>query len=296
MATKKKRHTKKLNPLCLITAPLSVAKKIRDHFLNDTRVAVIRLEGIIRSGGTIKQGLSLEAVEEMLEKAFTSKRIVAVALQLNSPGGAPAQTELIYRRIRQLAEKEQKPVWVFIEDVAASGGYWIACAGDEIYALDTSIVGSIGVISSGFGFVKAIEKLGVERRVYTEGSQKGMLDPFQPENPKDIALLKTLQNDLYERFKHAVTSRRTIKESDLEEVTSGAFWTGERAKNFGLIDKIGTMHEVLTEKYGEDLTLVTLEPHRSVFKRIFANNALDQLPSNAIQALEERGWWARYGI
>jgi signal peptide peptidase SppA len=176
-----------------------------------SKVAVLRLSGVIGSAGMMKKGISLDDLNDDIEKAFELSGVKAVALQINSPGGSPVQSELIYKRIRELSDEKKIPVYSFVEDVAASGGYWLACTGDEIYASESSIVGSIGVISAGFGFVDAIKKLGVERRVYTQGENKSILDPFQKEDPKDIDILMNLQKDVHESFKNLVRSRRDGK-------------------------------------------------------------------------------------
>ena len=200
------------------------------------QVGVIKLTGVIGASGSFRKGLNLQSIETFLQDAFSNKRITAVALIINSPGGSPVQSDLIQKRIRDLSTEFQKPVFVFCEDVAASGGYWIALAGDEIYANASSIIGSIGVVSAGFGFKEAISKLGVERRIYSTGPNKGMLDPFVDEDPKHIERLKLLQEEIFTLFREWVLSRRGEKLNGThEELFSGAFWTGIQAKELSLI-------------------------------------------------------------
>ena len=204
----------------------------------------------------LRPGLSLATLAGPLEKTFTLSKMPAVAISINSPGGSPVQSNLIFQRIRQLAAEHNKRVHVFCEDGAASGGYFIAAAGDEIYADPSSIIGSIGVISQSFGLDKAIERLGIERRVYTSGLSKGALDPFLPEKPDDIARLKTLQADVHEVFKSIVSQSRgaKLKSSD-PNLFSGAFWSAARARDLGLIDGLGDMRSRLRELYGPKIEL-----------------------------------------
>ena len=199
-------------------------------------VAVLPLTGIIGRIGPIRRGLALSVLAGPIERAFSVRGLVAVALAVNSPGGSAVQSALIHRRIRALAAEKEVSVFAFAEDVAASGGYWLLCAGDEIYAEDSSIIGSIGVISAGFGLERLIERFGIERRVYTAGGRKGMLDPFQAEDPDDVALLEAIQGDVHESFKAAVRSRRAGKlGADEDELFSGAFWSGRQARTLGLV-------------------------------------------------------------
>ena len=211
------------------------------------RVPLVRLSCMIAAGGgSLRRSLSLESVAPLLQQAFAMPRVKAVALAINSPGGSPVQSALIAARIRALAVEKSLPVLAFVEDMAASGGYWLATAADEIYVDEASVVGSIGVISSGFGFTDAIAKLGIERRVYTAGENKSILDPFKPENPDDIARLDTILNDLHAVFRAQVEGRRGSKlAADDPEIFSGAFWTGRGALDRGLIDGIGHYYPVL---------------------------------------------------
>ena len=226
-------------------------------------VPVLRLSGVIGGSASIRKGgLSLADMAGSIEKAFEHSGAVAVALAINSPGGSPVQSSLIAKRIRDLAGEKELPVFAFCEDVAASGGYWLACAADEIHANPSSIVGSIGVVSAGFGFPALLEKVGIERRVHTAGENKAILDPFAPENPDDVVHLKELQAEIHEQFKTYVRAHRGERLDD-DEVTlfSGAFWTGERAVSLGLVDGLGDLRAVMREKFGDRVRLpVMTEP------------------------------------
>ena len=222
-------------------------------------VPVLRFEGIIGTGGGIGKGkINVENLEPNIKKAFSESNPSAVAIIINSPGGSPVQSSLIYQRVRYLADKKDVPIMVFIEDVAASGGYWLSCIGDEIFADKSSIVGSIGVISASFGFTEAINKLGVERRVYTTGKSKGSLDPFKPEKKEDVQMLKNIMNDTQKAFVDLVSKRRGNKLSDDNTIFTGAFWSGEEAKKLGLIDEIGEIRTVLRERFGPKVKLKLL--------------------------------------
>jgi len=270
-------------------------------------VPVVRLNGVIGVGGGVRRGLSLAAVAPSLEQAFETPGAVCVALAINSPGGSPVQSSLIQRRIRALAAEHEMPVIAFTEDVAASGGYWLACAGDEIIADENSIVGSIGVISAGFGFTDAIAKIGVERRVHTAGESKSILDPFQPEDPEDVARLKAIQSDIHDSFKAMVRDRRAGKlKGEESELFSGAFWTGRRGWELGLVDGLGNLRGILRERYGEKVRLKLVEPSQRwpwskqpsgvALLSGFAGQGLREVPDGLISAIEERAWWARYGL
>jgi signal peptide peptidase SppA len=247
--------------------------KIIRNFLNKLSkkkkiVAVINLHGVIGNMGKFRSGLNLNSLNDRLEAAFKIKNAKAVVLSINSPGGSPVQSELIFNRIRQLAEEYKKPVLSFAEDIAASGGYWLLCAGDELYASNNSIIGSIGVISSGFGFEKAINKLGIERRVYTQGKNKSLLDPFLPEKKTDIEILKDAQKDLHQEFKNLVLSCRRNKLNESEDkLFNGEFWSGKKAKEFGLIDEIGGLHQIVRKKYGKDTTILIMNEEKSWLKK-----------------------------
>jgi signal peptide peptidase SppA len=260
-------------------------------------VPVIRLSGTIGSVLPLRTGLSLGGVNDVLERAFQRKGIVAVALAVNSPGGSAVQASLIAARIRELAARNELRVFTFIEDVAASGGYWLACAGDEIYADSSSIVGSIGVVSASFGFVEAIRKLGIERRVHTVGENKAILDPFRPERPEDVERLKALQLDVHEEFKTLVRTRRAGRLDEANpDLFTGAFWSGRRAMELGLIDGIGSMHQILKERYGQEVVLKIVERSQALWWRRllpFGNGA----PHEAlIDAIETRILMSRFGL
>lgn len=271
------------------------------------RVAVIRLQGTIGVGTPLRPGLSLNALNPAIEKAFSLPGVTAIALVINSPGGSPVQSALIHERIRQLRDEKQVPVYVFVEDVAASGGYWLAMAGDEIYADANSIVGSIGVISASFGFVEAIGKLGIERRVLTSGENKSILDPFQPQKKKDVDRLKAIQTDMHESFKDLVRKRRGGKlDESNKDLFSGAFWTGNRALELGLIDKLGNMYAVLREKFGEDVDIKYVSAAKKGFlgrlmpgsedAALSLSELKDGWSDDVISSLEARSIWARFGF
>ena len=272
-------------------------------------IPVVRLQGTIAAGSSpMAQRLSLATVAPVIDKAFADKRAPAVAFTVNSPGGSPVQSRLIFRRIRDLAAEKNKKVYMFTEDVAASGGYMIAIAGDEIIADPSSIIGSIGVISAGFGFVEAIGKIGVERRVYPAGENKSVLDPFQPEKKEDIERLKSMQLDIHKIFIDMVKERRGAKLADDPELFTGAFWAGHKAKELGLVDHIGDMRSFLKERYGEKTELRLVQPQRNLFGRRQATgiiSALNGVDAEALtaaagtglaNAMEDRSIWARYGL
>lgn len=268
-------------------------------------IPVVQLHGAIMSGGSrFRPALNLANVGPLLEKAFKSKDSPAVALSINSPGGSPVQSRMIYQRIRALAEEHNKTVLVFVEDVAASGGYMIAIAGDEIIADPTSIVGSIGVVSGGFGFPDLLKKIGVERRVYTAGENKVMLDPFQPEKASDIEYLKTLQLDIHEVFIGMVKERRGIRLVDDAAVFSGLFWTGRKSFELGLIDGLGSLRETIKARYGKSARLELVSASKGLFgKRIHGVSVglePEQLAAAAASGLadtmEDRALWARFGL
>jgi signal peptide peptidase SppA len=269
-------------------------------------IPVVRLHGAIMTGGSqFKPTLSLATAAPMLEKAFSRKEAPVVAISINSPGGSPVQSRLIFQRIRALAEEKQKKVLVFVEDVAASGGYMIALAGDEIFADPTSIVGSIGVVSGGFGFPDMLKKIGVERRVYTAGENKVILDPFQPEKESDIEYLKTLQVEIHSVFIDMVKARRGERLADDSDLFSGLFWTGSRGLELGLIDGLGDMRDVIKRRYGKDARLELIGSARTLFgKRLpgvaAAPSSFGEIAADAgaglAASLEERALWSRYGL
>lgn len=273
-------------------------------------VPVLRFSGPIGMATPLRPGLALASVAGAIEKAFSLSKLPSVAISVNSPGGSPVQSNMIFNRIRQLAVERNKRVYVFCEDVAASGGYYLALAGDEIYADPSSIIGSIGVISAGFGFDKLIERFGIERRVYTAGKDKGTLDPFRPEKPEDVAHLKALQRDVHDVFMGIVKARRAgrLKVPE-EELFSGSFWSAAKAVDYGLIDGISDMRTKMQEKHGDKVRLrvVPLAPGGllSRFRRLpglesgwtgggFALPGL--IADDVISAVEARSLWSRFGL
>ncbi|AXS42453.1 S49 family peptidase [Breoghania sp. L-A4] len=263
---------------------------------------VVRLQGAIGMATPLRPGLSLSSVANNLDKAFAFKKAPAVALIVNSPGGSPVQSRLIYQRIRALAEEHEKQVLVFVEDVAASGGYMIALAGDEIIADPSSVVGSIGVVSAGFGFVDLLDKIGVERRVHTSGTRKAILDPFRPEVEGDVAHLKALQHEIHEVFIDMVRTRRGERLREDDELFSGLFWAGEAGRDRGLVDAIGDLRSTAREKFGKDVKLRLIGGERSFFPRKAGvglealMGGRDGLSADIISALEARALWARFGL
>lgn len=270
-------------------------------------VAVLRLSGVIGSLGPLRAGLTGQGMEQAIARAFAGKRLSAVALAINSPGGAPVQSALIHRRIREEAAKRKLPVLAFAEDVAASGGYWLALAADEIFADENSIVGSIGVISAGFGFQDAIARLGIERRLYTAGERKALLDAFLPQDADAVARLRALQTDIHESFKALVRDRRGDKlKGDEAELFSGEAWTGKRALALGLVDGLGDLRQVLKARYGDDVQIRSVVIQRMPWWRRLGRpgsalgasvwGAMTSLPADALTAVEERSMWARFGL
>lgn len=264
-------------------------------------VPVIRLSGIIATSGPLRESLNLAAVADDLEAAFNVPEAKAVALVINSPGGSPVQSSLIFKRIRALAEEKEVPVLAFVEDVAASGGYMIACAADEIFTDEHSVVGSIGVVSAGFGFTSLIEKLGIERRVHTAGESKASLDPFKPEDPEEVARLEALQEEVHKGFKDLVRKARGDRLSEAEtKLFTGEFWVGTQAINFGLIDGIGDLRSVTREKYGEKTRLKLIGGPKPFWRRKAGIASETQLNVNfaadLLKAAEARSLWARFGL
>jgi len=271
----------------------------------DVEIPVIRLKGAIAAsdGSPLSRNLSLASVAGLLEKAFNTKKAPAVAISINSPGGSPVQSRLIYTRIRELAAKHEKKVLVFVEDVAASGGYMLAIAGDEIFVDETSIIGSIGVVSASFGFDKAIEKLGIDRRVYTAGKNKVTLDPFQPEKKADITYLKELQLEIHQVFIDMVTERRAEKLADNPDLFTGKFWTGTRAKELGLIDGLGHMGTILKTRFGDDVKMKLIQPKRGLFGRggiaagsMASGQLAESFVDASLETAEEKALRARFGL
>jgi signal peptide peptidase SppA len=261
-------------------------------------VPVVSLNGVIAPSARFgSRSLSIEGTAATLRRAFNVRGAKAVALSINSPGGSPVQSALIAARIRLHAAEKNIPVIAFVEDVAASGGYWLACAADEIFAQTASIVGSIGVVSAGFGFQELIAKIGVERRMHTSGERKGMLDPFQPEKEEDVERLKRLQADIHEDFKAWVRERRSAKlKTDETTLFSGEFWTGRRALDYGLIDGIGNLRGVLQQRYGDKVRLPLVGARRGLLARFGIGSRLEDIGPSTLAAVEERWHWQRFGL
>ena len=263
-------------------------------------ISVIRLNGVI-SSGTARSGLSINSLSKNFDQAFKQKGLKAVVLDINSPGGSPVQSSLIYKYIRRLSNEKKIPVISFVQDVAASGGYWLACTGDEIFADSNSIIGSIGVISGGFGFKELIKKIGIERRMYTSGEQKSFLDPFLAEKQSDVDHLKSLQEEIHLEFKNLVRDRRKNKLSKEEnKLFTGKFWTGNKALELGLIDGIGDINTVMKSRYGEKVRFRIFDSDKSWIRRKFglgyASNNRYQWSDHIIDSIESRLLWSRFGL
>jgi signal peptide peptidase SppA len=271
-----------------------------------TVVPVVRLSGVIGAVTPLRPGMSLAGVARTLERAFAVKNAKAVALVINSPGGSPVQSRQIYLRIRQLAEEKKLPVLVFVEDVAASGGYMIACAGDEIFCDPSSILGSIGVVGGSFGFQELIKKLGVERRLYTAGAHKAMLDPFLPENPDDVTRLKALQQEIHTIFIALVRQSRGARLKGADEMLfTGEYWAGETSVSLGLADAIGDLRSTLRARYGEKVQTPLIAPASGMLSGLMGRRSggaltawegASSLPEEVISALESRAIWAKFGF
>ena len=256
-------------------------------------VAVMRLEGVIGKVGSMKSGLTISSLNKLIEKMFKIERLDAVCLCINSPGGSPVQSELISKRLTSLAKELGVPIYSFVEDVAASGGYWLACAGDKIFANKSSIIGSIGVISSGFGFHEAIGKLGIERRVIAEGKNKSVLDPFQPAKSSDVKLVKDLQKKIYEHFIETVKEHRKGRLTQTDEIIfNGEFWTGQKALDYGLIDGIDDLYSFIHKKYGNEVKVEYIENKQSWFKRKLgmsnSKDTVQELTDTMLDRIEAR--------
>src|SRR5215468_5430600 len=271
-------------------------------------VPVVRLSGLIGAVTPLRPGMSLAGIAKTLERAFATRNAKAVALLINSPGGSPVQSRQIYLRIKQLAAEKKLPVLVFVEDVAASGGYMIACAGDEIFCDPSSILGSIGVVGGTFGFQEAIKRLGIERRLYTAGEHKAMLDPFLPENPDDVARLKKIQREIHAIFIALVKASRGARLKGADDMLfTGEYWAGETAVSLGLADSIGDLRSTLRARYGEKVLTPLIAPASGMLAGLLgrrspgagslpAMDAVAGLPDELISALETRAIWARFGF
>ncbi|HXL30255.1 MAG TPA: S49 family peptidase [Bradyrhizobium sp.] len=271
-------------------------------------VPVVRLSGVIGAVTPLRPGMSLTGVAKTLERAFATKNAKAVALMINSPGGSPVQSRQIYLRIRQLAAEKKLPVLVFVEDVAASGGYMIACAGDEIFCDPSSILGSIGVVGGAFGFQDLIKKIGVERRLYTAGEHKAMLDPFLPENPEDVARVKALQREIHAIFIALVKQSRGGRLKGADHVLfTGEYWAGETSVSLGLADAIGDLRSTLRARYGDKVLTPVIAPATGMLSNLLGRRSagagtltsldgIAGLPDELISALETRAIWAKFGF
>jgi signal peptide peptidase SppA len=269
-------------------------------------VPVVRLSGLIGAVTPLRPGMSLAGVARTLERAFAVKNAKAVALVINSPGGSPVQSRQIYLRIRQLAAEKKLPVLVFVEDVAASGGYMIACAGDEVFCDPSSILGSIGVVGGTFGFQELIRKVGVERRLYTAGVHKAMLDPFLPENPDDVARVKALQREIHATFITLVKQSRGARLKAADDVLfTGEYWAGETSVSLGLADAIGDLRSTLRARYGDKVLTPVIAPSTGMLSGLLGRRSAGTLaslesvaglPDELISALESRAIWAKFGF
>src|SRR6201747_44061 len=270
-------------------------------------VPVVRLSGVIGAVTPLRPGMSLAGVAKTLERAFATKNAKAVALVINSPGGSPVQSRQIYLRIKQLAAEKKLPVLVFVGDVAASGGYMIACAGDEIFCDPSSILGSIGVVGGSFGFVEAIKKIGVERRLYTAGEHKATLDPFLPENPEDVARLKQLQREIHAIFIGLVKESRGARLKGTDDLLfTGEYWAGEKSVSLGLADAIGDIRSTLRARYGDKVLTPVIAPASGMLSGLLGRKSagagtssldgIEGVPDGLISALETRAIWAKFGF
>lgn len=285
--------------ICNTCAALGNIPVIGGLFKPKPKVAVIRLSGVLSESTSRRGTFSHRTTEKMIEDAFDTFKLQGVLLIINCPGGAPAQCSLIGDHIRRLADEKKVPVYAFVEDVAASGGYWLACAADEIYANNTSIVGSIGVISAGFGMQNLIEKYGVERRVHTSGKQKSFLDPFLEEKPADVKRLKAIQSDMHEIFINWVKSRRTDKlEGKDSELFEGQFWLAPQAKDYGLIDGFGEARSFAKDKFGEKIKFKEFGPDKKLLPSLLGTDTKlgASIAEDAIDTIEAKSIWGRYGL
>ncbi len=266
-------------------------------FSKNVQIPTLRLSGIIASqSGITGSSLSINNLEKLIEKLFSDKKSPAVALIINSPGGSPTQSSLIAKKIIDLSKEKNKPVFAFVEDVAASGGYWLACAANEIYIDQNSVLGSIGVISPGFGFVDLLKKVGVERRVYTSGRSKSFLDPFKEEKKEDIERLRDIQEQIHENFISFVKSRRDSKlnEEKLDDIFSGQFWVGNKAIDLGLADGLGSINQILQKKFGKKAKIKMINQKKSFLQRRFSSSIINS--QEILNKLEEKVMFSRFGL
>ena len=269
-------------------------------FSNTVIIPTLRLSGVIGQAGLLRSGLTINTIDKLINKLFSFKKSPAVALIINSPGGSPTQSSLIAERIINKSKEKNKKVIAFVEDVAASGGYWLACSADEIFIDQNSVIGSIGVISPGFGFVNFIKKIGVERRVYTSGKSKSFLDPFKPEKKEDIKRLKIIQEQIHENFISYVKDRRDSKLNKKfeKEIFSGLFWVGKKAITLGLADGLGSIDDVLKKKYGKKIEIKMIDQKKSFIQRKLSSSYPSSLlnTEELINSIEEKALWSRYGL
>lgn len=283
--------------MCIL-GTIAKGKKMFFWKSRQVEVPMLVLSGVIGRYGRFQQGLSYLGIHRLIEQAFQNPKIPALALLINSPGGSPTQSALIAQAIRQRADEHKIPIFSFVEDVAASGGYWLACIGDEIYANPSSLIGSIGVISSGFGFTELIRKIGIERRVFTAGDRKMMLDPFAPLKNEDQEKVKSLQQSIHQIFKDYVVSRRGSRISAHNaDIFNGDIWTGQQAVEKGLVDGIGGIEDVLQKKLGKKAKFIRIEAKKGFIQR-YVGSSRHRLgvSEELLQSLEERWWWERLGI
>ena len=269
---------------------------LKSLFSNSINIPTLRLSGVIGQAGFMRSGLSIATLDKLIDKLFSDKKSPAVALVINSPGGSPTQSSLIAEKIIKKSKEKNKKVIAFVEDVAASGGYWLACASDEIYIDTNSILGSIGVISPGFGFVELIKKIGVERRVYTSGKSKSFLDPFKEEKEEDINRLKNIQEQIHENFISYVKNRRgsKIQEKDFDEVFSGLFWVGKKAIDLGLADGLGSIYDIIQQRFGKKAKIKIIDQKKSFIQRKLSSSLLDS--EVIMQKIEEKAMWSKFGL
>ena len=266
-------------------------------FSKNVQIPTLRLSGVIASqSGIASSSLSINSLEKLIEKLFSDKRSPAVAIIINSPGGSPTQSSLIAKKIIDLSKEKNKLVIAFVEDVAASGGYWLACAADEIYIDQNSVLGSIGVISPGFGFVDLLKKVGVERRIYTSGKSKSFLDPFKEEKKEDIDRLRDIQEQIHENFISYVKSRRgsKLKEDKLDDIFSGLFWIGNKAIDLGLADGIGSINQILQKKFGKKVKIKMINQKKSFLQKRFSSSIINT--EEILNKIEEKVLFSRFGL
>lgn len=264
-----------------------------------TIIASLTLSGVIGKDSKLDSGINVSNCAPLIKKAFETKKAKAVVINVNSPGGSPVQSELIYNYIRELSDEKKIPVYTFAQDLAASGGYWLLLSGDEVYAHNSSLIGSIGVIFSGFGFVELIKKIGVERRIYTEGKNKAILDPFMPEQDENIDILKQAQKGVFESFSELVSTRRKGKLKDKEEnLFTGAFWSGKDAKRLGLIDDIADVRSKMKEKFGDKVEIKEITSKKSFLKGLLSSksNFGETISNNLVYKVEEKLQFNKFGL